>query len=54
MYADAQSLILVLTQVGIFYATDITHCYTLECNYNTGVRVNSLVSVMQTSIYIAI
>ena len=29
-------------RVGIFYATDLTHVYTLECNYNTGLRVNQL------------
>eukprot|EP00049_Salpingoeca_infusionum_P006542 m.108436 g.108436 ORF g.108436 m.108436 type:complete len:1076 (+) comp13346_c0_seq3:116-3343(+) len=29
-------------RVGTFLATDITHCYTLECNYNTGRQVNEL------------
>ena len=29
-------------RVGIFLATNLTHCYTVECNYNTGRSMNSL------------
>lgn len=29
-------------RVGIFLATNITHVYTLECNYNTGRSVNQI------------
>lgn len=29
-------------RVGVFLATNITHAYTLECNYNTGRSVNAL------------
>jgi hypothetical protein len=29
-------------RVGIYKLTDLTHCYTLECNYQTGRRINSM------------
>mmetsp|Transcript_28194 Transcript_28194/g.42688 ORF Transcript_28194/g.42688 Transcript_28194/m.42688 type:complete len:149 (+) Transcript_28194:1199-1645(+) len=29
-------------RVGIFKATNLTHCYTLECHYQTGRRINQI------------
>lgn len=29
-------------RVDIFRATGITHCYTLECNYHNGKRLNRI------------
>jgi hypothetical protein len=29
-------------RVGIWKETDLIHCYTLECNYQTGKRINPL------------
>lgn len=29
-------------RVGIFKATNLVHCYTLECNFQTGKRINHL------------
>jgi len=29
-------------RVGIFKATNLIHCYTLECHYQTGRRINTL------------
>lgn len=28
--------------MGIYKETQLTHCYTLECNYQTGKRINYL------------
>lgn len=36
-------------RVAMYRATNMTHCYTLECNYNMGKHMNALVQADRDS-----